>query len=107
MEKIVLQSQDHLYFITNEEVIYCKADDCYTHVFLTSGQSILISKTLGKFSQLLDASTFIRVSQSCLINKNYIKILDKKRKIIEMDGDVVVRYTLSVKHLLQRFKELV
>lgn len=74
--------------------------NCYTTIYLTNGERILISKSLLKFSKELELGKFVRVSQSYLININCIKIVNKKKKQIELIDQSKIPYTTTIKELL-------
>ena len=98
--KLVIHSQDYLRLINPDNITYCKSDNCYTDIFLDCGERILISKSLTKFSKELDSDRFIRVSQSYIININHIKLIDKKKKWIELINQTRIQFTITIKQLL-------
>lgn len=101
MEKsIVVHTQDHLHIIEERNILYCKSDNCYTCIHLKSGEKIMISKSLSKFSKELTLDCFIRVSQSYLVDKHSIKRIDKKKKQLELPNDLRIQFTTTLKELL-------
>lgn len=82
--KIALPSLDRVDFVEPDQIIRCQADNTYTHVFLSDGSKILISKTLREFSQLLGDYGFLRTHQSHLVNRKYV------RSLLKQDGDVLL-----------------
>ncbi len=100
MSRIVINSLDHLYLVNPDEIVLFIADDCYTYVFLANGERLVVSKTLGKFSEELKDEKFARVSQSHLVNISFIKSVDKKKKNIELLNLMSIRFTTSLKQLL-------
>lgn len=82
--KIALPSLDRVDFVEPDQIIRCQADNTYTHVFLSDGSKILISKTLREFSQLLADYGFLRTHQSHLVNRKYV------RSLLKQDGDVLL-----------------
>lgn len=77
-QKIALPTAEQLYFVSTKDIIRCQSDNNYTKFFLANGTSILVSKTLKEWDELLDPSLFIRTHQSHLINKNYVSSYVKK-----------------------------
>jgi two-component system LytT family response regulator len=55
-----------------QDIIYCKADDNYTELFLSNNQKKLVSKTLKYFEDILKESGFARIHNSFLVNVTYI-----------------------------------
>lgn len=101
LDKIVIQTQNHVRFINQFDIIYCKSDNCYSNIYLTGEDHLLICVPLKKFARRLDSQIFLRVSQSYLVNTNYIKTIDKKRKFILMINNSQVPFTISIKKLLE------
>lgn len=77
VKKIALPTADKVDFVSVNEILRCQAESNYTHIFLTNGQKILVSRTLKEYEELLADFNFLRVHQSHLINvaevKTYVK----------------------------------
>jgi len=59
-------------------------------------------KSLAKVTREdLNSTDFIRVNQSFLVNKNFIKFIDKKNKLLELKNEYRVPFTTSLKDLLE------
>jgi two-component system LytT family response regulator len=56
-----------------EEIVYCEAQRSYTIFKLTGNKTIMISKPLFDYEQLLAGTIFLRVHKSFLINLLHIK----------------------------------
>lgn len=54
------------------DIIHCEADTSYTHVH-TKDDSILVSKPLKHFEELLSDANFFRIHNSSLINIDHVK----------------------------------
>lgn len=73
VSKIAIQMQSEIRYVTLSEIIRCEADNTYTHFFLSSGEKILVSKSLKEYADLLYPSGFLRTHQSHLVNPKYVK----------------------------------
>ena len=71
--KIALQMQSEIRYVGLSEIIRCEADNTYTHFFLSSGERILVSKSLKEYADLLRPNGFLRTHQSHLVNPKYVK----------------------------------
>ncbi|WP_396635579.1 LytR/AlgR family response regulator transcription factor [Maribacter sp. R77961] len=69
--KLTLPQQDGFQILNVEEILYCKADDNYTEIFLEN-KKILVSKTLKYFEEALSDFPFARVHKSYLVNVNEV-----------------------------------
>lgn len=82
--KIVLSTMEGYYPVRPENIIYCKAQDSYTHVYLQDGKHYIISRLLKEFEQVLAAHNFFRIHKSYLINIDHIE------KVLKADGVTVM-----------------
>ncbi|MFS4466954.1 LytR/AlgR family response regulator transcription factor [Maribacter sp. 2210JD10-5] len=69
--KITLPQQDGFQVLNVADILYCKADDNYTEIYLEN-KKILVSKTLKYFEEALSAFPFARVHKSYLVNVNEV-----------------------------------
>ena len=70
--KLTLPQQAGFLVVNVHEIMYCKADDNYTEIFLKDGKH-LISKTLKYFEEALSSYSFVRIHKSYLVNVNEIQ----------------------------------
>jgi two-component system LytT family response regulator len=71
-KKIIIATEKETLFLNISNIVRCKAEGNYTTVFLAKGDTILASKTLKYFDELLNSYTFFRTHQSHLINTKFI-----------------------------------
>lgn len=69
--KLTLPQQDGFQILNVSEILYCKADDNYTEIYLLN-KKILVSKTLKYFEDALTEFPFARVHKSYLVNVNEV-----------------------------------
>ncbi len=69
--KITLPQQDGFQVLNVKDILYCKADDNYTEIYLED-KKILVSKTLKYFEGALAAFAFARIHKSFLVNVNEV-----------------------------------
>lgn len=84
--KITIPQQDGFEILDTADILYCKADDNYTEIYLNNNKKKLVSKTLKYFEEALTDSGFARIHKSFLVNVNEV-IKYKKGK----GGSVVLR----------------
>jgi len=70
--KITIPQQDGFEVLNTTDILYCKADDNYTEIYLTNAKKKLVSKTLKYFEDILVDGHFSRVHKSYLVNVNEI-----------------------------------
>ncbi len=71
--KIALPMQGEIRYVALSEIVRCEADNTYTHFFLSTGENILVSKSLKEYADLLSPNGFLRTHQSHLVNPKYVK----------------------------------
>lgn len=84
VKKIALPTADQLIFTPVSDIIRCEGESNYTHIYLTNGEHILVTRTLKEYDELLREYGFIRTHQSHLVNIQLVK------KYIRRDGGVLV-----------------
>ncbi len=69
--KITLPQQDGFQVLNVSDILYCKADDNYTEIYLEN-KKLLVSKTLKYFEEALAEYAFTRIHKSYLVNVNEV-----------------------------------
>lgn len=72
-QKIALPLQSEIRYATVISIIRCEASSNYCHVFLDTGENLLVCKTLKDFAGLLQPYGFVRTHQSHLVNTRFVK----------------------------------
>jgi two-component system LytT family response regulator len=81
--KIAISSVNTIEFVNISDIVYCKADNVYTEVYMLN-TTITSTKSLKEFEDLLTPHLFFRVHHSYLINLNHVK------KYIKGEGGSVI-----------------
>jgi len=71
--RIAIGMADKIVFVVISDILYCKAEGPYTHVYLVDGKKIVASKPLGEFEQQLITHEFYRIHHSSIINLRHVK----------------------------------
>lgn len=72
-DKISLPSNDGLIIVEIQDIIRLEAAGNYSTVFLLSGETIIVTKTLNHFEEILNGLNFIRIHNTHLINLKYVR----------------------------------
>tara|TARA_B100000780_G_scaffold275102_2_gene241142 strand:+ start:1528 stop:2277 length:750 start_codon:yes stop_codon:yes gene_type:complete len=92
IQKVALPVSDGLVFIAVEEIDLLEADGAYTQVYLTNKTSILVSKKLRYFEDLLEGiSTFFRVHRSHIINIDRINKYSKAESYLYLANGMNIK----------------
>lgn len=76
--KLALASTKEIRFVHTNEIIRCESSNAYTQFYLTDGKSIMVSKPIFEYEEMLSNYDFIRCHQSHLVNSKFIKSLVKE-----------------------------
>lgn len=101
IEKIALTTIDGFNFVNYKDIVRCEAQGNYTEVMLIDGSSLLITKTLKHYEDILIHKDFFRVHKSHLVNLNFIRRFVKGRQgMIEMTDGQLIEVSLRKKEAL-------
>ncbi|MCF8276634.1 MAG: LytTR family DNA-binding domain-containing protein [Flavobacteriales bacterium] len=103
--KILLKDQDSIHLIKIDDIMRCEADANYTRFFIANRPSILVSKNLKEYEDLL-GDHFIRVHNSHLVNISFIVRIDKNDggSIRMSDGENIPVSVRKREKLLEHLK---
>jgi two-component system, LytTR family, response regulator len=104
--KLTISHQQGTKVIALKDIIYLKADNTYTTIFLTTGEKIITSKPINRYEDALDPNWFFRVHKSYIVNIFHLKeYLSKEDNAALMDNGeqiYISRYRLT--HFLEVLK---
>ncbi|NOY49570.1 MAG: response regulator transcription factor [Chlorobi bacterium] len=100
IDKIALPTITGFRFVKIKSIIRCEADNNYTSFFLESKESILVTRTLKHYEDILKHDDFVRVHQSHLINIDYVE------EYVKGDGGFVKMSDGSEVGISRRKKEI-
>jgi two-component system LytT family response regulator len=103
--KIAIPTSEGFELIPTDHVIFCEADDNYTHVYLKNKTKIIACRTLKEMEeQLQDFPFFLRVHHSYLVNLNEIlKYVRGEGGYLVMSDNSTVNVSRSRKEALMKF----
>jgi two-component system LytT family response regulator len=83
--KIVVPVSDGFEIMNMKDIAYLKAEGSYTQIVLSANKSLVVSKNLKYFQNILSGTGyFVRIHRSFIANMNYAK------KILRKDGDFLI-----------------
>lgn len=103
--KITIPQQDGFEVLNVAEIVYCKADDNYTEIYINNSK-IVVSKTLKYFEEALRQYPFARVHKSYLVNVNAVVKYRKGKggSVVLTNGEEVLVSATKKANLLSYFK---
>ncbi len=90
-KRIVLKTSDKIHVVDIKNIVRCESDNVYTSIILNDGKSILVSKSIKSFEELLTSFHFMRVHQSHLVNLKYMTYFNKQEggSLVMSDNSIV------------------
>lgn len=71
-QKIMLPTMQGFEIVKVSKILYCIAEDNFTHFHLQGGSKLLICRTLKHFESILPSSPFLRIHRSHIVNLDYV-----------------------------------
>lgn len=104
--KISIPQQDGFEIVNTSDILYCKADDNYTEIYLNNNKRKVVSKTLKYFEDALNDMSFTRVHKSYLVNVNEIVkyVKGKGGSVVLSNGKEIMVSASRKSELLSYFK---
>ena len=96
---LALAASDGISFIKMCDIVRVEANGRYARFYLVNKETILVSKTLGDYEEVLSANQFFRIHDSSIINLNHVK------KYIRGDGGTVLLSDNTELDVARRRKE--
>lgn len=100
-QKIAIPTLEGFELIPAEQIVYCKAEDNYTHLYLKNKSKITASRSLKEMEeQLQDFNFFIRVHHSFVVNLNEVT------KYVRGEGGYLILTDASTVNVSRSRKEM-
>jgi len=100
-KKIIVKTTENIHLLELKNIISCESDSSYTTIRTTEGESIMVSKSLKEYDELLSDCGFYRVHKSHLINLIHIKRFERQD-----GGSVVLTNDLKIPVASRKREEL-
>lgn len=101
--KILLKDMESIHLIKIDDIMRCEADGNYTRFYIANRPSIMVSKNLKEYEDLL-GNHFIRVHNSHLVNVNFITRIDKiNGGSVEMSDGIDIPVSVRKREKLLEF----
>ena len=106
-KKIVLRTSESIHLVNVQDIVHCRSDGNYTHIFVSSGKKLLVSRTLKEFDNLLTPYGFFRIHQSHLANLDYIDYFNREYEhIVLKEGTSLPVSSRRKDQLLKIFRSM-
>ena len=107
-KKLALSTADKIEFHKIGQIIRCQGEGNYTHFYFADGNSLLVSKTLNEFDEILERYGFIRTHKTHLVNLMFVSAFHKNDGgyLKMIDGTSVPVSRRRKDEILERFRQV-
>ncbi|MEM9547981.1 MAG: LytTR family DNA-binding domain-containing protein [Bacteroidota bacterium] len=104
--KLVLPTMEGLEIVKMSDIVYCEADDNFTHFHFTDGRKLMICRSLKFYESALDNFGFYRIHRSFIINLDHITryVKGKGGAVIMENGKEIQVANPKKSELIQRLR---
>ena len=90
-DKIAISTSEGIEFIPIKNILHIESKSNYSKIYLPENKSLMVSKILKDFEEMLVPYNFYRIHNSHLINLNYIKkyMRSKGGHVMLQDGTLI------------------
>ncbi|MDQ6890152.1 MAG: LytTR family DNA-binding domain-containing protein [Bacteroidota bacterium] len=90
-DKIAISTSEGIEFIPIKNILHIESKSNYSKIYLPENKSLIVSKILKDFEEMLVPYNFYRIHNSHLINLNYIKkyMRSKGGHVMLQDGTLI------------------
>jgi two-component system LytT family response regulator len=101
IDKLLVRTNKHIYILETSKIIFIKASSNYSIIYFNDNKSIVTSKTLKYYENILHDKKFLRVHSSYLINLSFINGIQKNGiYTILLKNDIKIPISRSFKEIL-------
>ncbi len=107
-KKVVLKTLDNIYLLNTKDIMQCRSDGCYTIFESVDNESIMVSRILKEYDEMLSGYGFFRVHRSHLVNLQHIKRFEKQEggSVVLTNDKKIPVSSRSRERLLNLFEEM-
>lgn len=102
--RLTLSTAEGVFLFDPKDIVRVEASNNYSRFFFRDHPSILVSRTIKEYDELLTEYGFLRVHKSHLVNRDYIRHVDRDYTLWLTDASQVTvsrRRMDAVSHLLR------
>lgn len=102
-KKIVLKTLEGIFIVDTDDILRCESQNNYTIFYLKDKSTILVSKTLKEYEEMLTPLYFIRCHQSHLVNIKYItKYIKYPNTVVQLTDESLIPVSVRKKEVVEK-----
>lgn len=103
---IALPSEAGLLFVRSNDILYCQAEGSYTHLYLSTGESVKVCRKLKTVQTTLSTEIFVRIHHSYVVNLSHVISFNNLDQINLSNGMQLGVSRSRRNELLERFTKI-
>ena len=107
---IAVNTSNGVVFLQENEILYCKAEGSYTHLYLKGigRNKLVVAKSLNKVLPSLSAEYFVRIHNSFIINLLHLTSFNGPQKncVTMADGSSLAVSRARKEAFMNRFRKI-
>ncbi|GAB5526044.1 MAG: LytTR family DNA-binding domain-containing protein [Roseivirga sp.] len=105
-KKIVLRDAENVRIINVDNILWLSAEGSYTSFHLLKGETLVVSRHLKEYAEMLNSFNFYRLHRSYLVNCNQIVRYDKSAACLILNGGRELPVALKKEQLREMLAKL-
>ncbi len=101
-EQLIINTQDSIFYVKQQEIMYLKSDGNYTTIKTKSGKTIKVSQTLKKIEDKLSNENFLRIHHSYIVNTAEIVEYNKTSLKVSLSDETEIPVSIRKKKFIQK-----
>ncbi|WP_046759365.1 LytR/AlgR family response regulator transcription factor [Kordia jejudonensis] len=102
-EYICLGSKHKGQYVLKQHILFVEAYENYAWLYLNDNTKRLSSKPIGYYEDLLASDGFTRIHRSYLINISYLKLYERKYRLVHLRGAITLPVSHRKKHTFSKY----
>jgi len=88
-DRFIIRTNEGIHILIYKEITYCKSEGSYTFFNMLDGRTIVASKPLKEYEDLLPTECFVRCHQSYIVNAEQVIKIDRDDNLIFRNGNAI------------------
>ena len=72
-KKVTFSGERKLHLLWLHEILYCRASENYSVIFLKNGENLVISQSIARVEEKINSQGFFRIHRSFLVNLSLVR----------------------------------
>lgn len=89
-------------YVLTSHIVYIKAEEAYSWIYLKDGSRYLSTKTIGYYERFFSDDPFYRIHRSYLINLKHLKFYEPSYRLVHLCGELILPVSYRKNRLMSK-----